>query len=118
MPSISVLSNSNPVASIYQSFNITFLIQLPFGYNNLVQVNSTPIQATPDGSVRIKMCSVVVGFIGANLPCSSCLGPGSLLSYAQNTTFSNLYDSFSWSLGTVMNFGFISDPSYGANNLT
>lgn len=95
------------------------LIQLPASYNNYLQVEVIPTQNTADGSPRVKLCSVVVNYNGENVPCGKCLNNGVLRPYAQNTTVSNVYDSFSYYVNNVRNYNLrttTEDPN--ANNLT
>jgi hypothetical protein len=95
---------SNTPVNIYGSFNLSMLIQLPQTFNNYIQVDTIPTQGTPDNSPRVKTCSVVVNNNGENIPCPKCLNSGVLSPFAQNSTVSNIYDSFSYYLGGVTNY--------------
>lgn len=95
------------------------LIQLPQTYNNYLQVDVIPTQGTTDGSPRVKVCSAVVNYNGENVPCGKCINGGVLQPYAQNSTVSNIYDSFTYYVDNVMNFNLrtvADDPN--VNNLT
>lgn len=100
MPTISTQFSSVPV-SIFQAFNLTLQLQFPSGFNNYLQIDAIPTQNTTDLSPRVKVCSVVVASSGENLPCPKCMNTGVLKPYAQNTSFTKLYDSFSWYVGSV-----------------
>ena len=52
------------------------------------------------------MCSVAVISSGENLPCPKCMNSGGVLSaYSQNSTYSTIYDSFNWQIGSIINYG-------------
>lgn len=95
------------------------LIQLPVTYNNYLQVDVIPTQNSSDGAPRVKMCSAVVNYNGENIPCGKCLNSGVLQPYAQNSSVSSVYDSFSYYVNNVRNYNLRTtsdDPN--VNNLT
>ena len=52
------------------------------------------------------MCSVAVISSGENVPCPKCMNTGGVVSpYSQNSTLSTVYDSFSWQIPSIVNFG-------------